>query len=390
MSKITYSEDNNNLKISIDGSVTSSNAEEIESSINEIMEKNSSNAMVLDLEDLSFISSAGLRIVLRLKKALDNLKIINANPEVYSIFENTGFSEMLKIEKAYKKYNVDGCEIIGTGAKGTVYRLDKETIIKVYKDADSLPSIQKERELARRAFILGIPTAISYDVVKVGDSYGSVFELLDAKSFTSLIKENPEDFDYYVNQFTQLLKTIHSTIVSKDDMPDIKDCVFNWLSNIKPYFDSTEYEKMHSLIEEVPDTLNMLHCDYHTNNIMMQNDEALLIDMDTLSHGNPVFELANIYITYVGFGEVDRKMVENFLSLPYETAVKFWDEFLPKYLDSDNKEYISKIEDRIKLLSYIRLMRHYVRRGDMEHPSIALCKERIPALLKTVDRLLLY
>ena len=123
------------------------------------------------------------RIILRLKKNNASLKIINVSSDVYEIFEMTGFSEIMPIEKAYREFSVEGCEIIGQGANGKVYRIDPETIIKVYNNPDSLPDIKRERELARKAFVLGIPTAIPYDVVKVGDGYGSVFELLNAKSF---------------------------------------------------------------------------------------------------------------------------------------------------------------------------------------------------------------
>lgn len=384
MTNITSKSENDILTIYIDGVIDTNNADTVEASIKEQMSAYPSDSVVLDFDKLDYISSAGLRVILRLRKSLSDLKIINANPEVYTIFVNTGFSEMLKIEKAYRRYSVDGCEIIGNGAKGTVYRLDCETIIKVYKNADCLPAIHKERDLARRAFILGIPTAISYDVVKVGDSYGSVFELLDAKSYTQLIRENPDKFDEYVKSFADLLKNIHTTIVSKDDMPDIKPFIFNWLGEIKEHITEEQYNKLYDMIDKVPDTLNMLHCDYHTNNVMMQNGETLLIDMDTLSRGNPIFELANIYITYVGFGEADKSMVENFLNLPYETAVLFWKKFLLCYLNSNNENYVKSVEDKIRLLSYIRLMRHYARRGKTDHPSYALCKERIPQLLETV------
>ena len=53
--------------------------------------------------------------------------------------------------------------MLGEGANGKVYRYDSDTIVKVYKDSVSLEDIKRERELARTAFILGIPTAIPYD-----------------------------------------------------------------------------------------------------------------------------------------------------------------------------------------------------------------------------------
>ncbi len=346
--------------------------------------------LVFDAENLIYISSAGLRMVLKLRKQNASLKVINASAEVYEIFEMTGFTEMLTVEKAFRKFSVDGCEVIGQGAKGVVYRYNDDTIVKVYKNPDSLPDIKNERALARRAFVLGIPTAISYDIVRVGESYGSVFELLNANSYSRLIIEDSENRDKYITEYALLLKKIHSTEVKPDDMPDIKITVRKWAKADEPFLSAAINAKIAKLIDETPDTLNMLHCDYHTNNVMNQNGETLLIDMDTLSHGHPVFELANVYITYVGFGEVEPKMVENFLGMPYETAKYIWSRFLPVYLGTEDKERINEVENKVKLLSYIRYLRHTVRRGgesEEDKKVISLCQSRIEELAGKVETL---
>ena len=69
-------------------------------------------------------------------------------------------------------------------------------MVKVYNNADALDDIRHEREMAKLALLLGIPTAISYDVVKVGNSYGSVFELLNARSFTRILTDEPQKLDW--------------------------------------------------------------------------------------------------------------------------------------------------------------------------------------------------
>lgn len=382
---------NNILTVFLEGRIDSYNAEQVENEVNEIRSANTYSEIVFDADELKYISSAGLRMVLRTRKAEPTLKIINVCPDVYDIFDMTGFTEMITVEKAFRTLSVDGCEIIGRGAKGTVYRYDPETIIKVYKNPDSLPDIKNERELARKAFVLGIPTAISYDVVRVGDSYGSVFELLSAKSFSQLIAEKPEKIDEYVKLYAELLKKIHTTEVKADDMPDIKETVMKWVNADTPYLEADKAEKLKTLVEAVPDTLNMLHCDYHTNNIMMQNGETLLIDMDTLAHGHPIFELANIYITYVGFGEENPQIVESFIGLPYKTATLIWDKFLPLYLDTSDEKKLNEVCGKVKLLSYTRLMRHTVRRGGADtgegRKTIAFCRERMNALLDEITTL---
>lgn len=386
-----FKSENGALTVFLSGRIDSANAEEKESALNKIINENSFDELVLDAENLDYISSAGLRVILRIRKANPTLKIVNVSTDVYEILDMTGFTEMIPVEKAYRRLSVDGCRVIGKGAKGTVYRFDEETIIKVYKNADSLPAIKKERELARKAFVLGIPTAIPYDVVKVGESYGSVFELLNAESYSSLIAKNPEKLDEYVELYASLLKKIHTTEAKKGEMADIKALVLEWADVSAPFMEQQDAVKLKKLIKAVPDTLNILHCDYHTNNIMMQNGETLLIDMDTLSQGHPVFELANIYITYVGFGEEDPTVVESFIGLPYDTARKVWEKFLPLYLGTDDAAVIKDVEDKAKLLSYTRLMRHTVRRGGAETPegrkTLALCAEKISRLLVRTETL---
>lgn len=343
--------------------IDSTSAAAAEAEINDILAKNPCEQLIIDAENMDYISSAGLRVVLKLRKQFEDLRVINVKSEVYEIFEMTGFAEMITIEKAYRKFSVEGCKIIGQGAKGTVYRYNGDTIIKVYNDLNSLPAIQNERELARKAFVLGIPTAISYDVVKVGDKFGSVFELLDAKSLSQLIAEDPSTLDENVKRFGEMMKLIHGTMVKPSDMPSAKTTVVKWLKNDKDALSDELYAKIEKLVNEIPETNTMVHGDYHTNNVMFQNGEALLIDMDTLSHGIPIVELANVYITYVGFGAIAKDMTEKFLGFSYEMSCEFWKKLLPLYLDTNDESKIAEVQMKTEFLSNLRLINHCLRRG---------------------------
>lgn len=300
MTQITEKMNGQELVLFASGRIDSTNASEIEAQVKQALTLPHAT-VVLDADALEYISSAGLRIILRLRKQEPSLKIINANAEVYDILEMTGFTEMMPVEKAYRKISIDGCEVIGQGANGKVYRIDPDTIVKYYLHPDALPDIQRERELARKAFILGIPTAIPYDVVRVGDGYGSVFELLNADSFLKLIVRNPEDIDKYVGYSVDVLKKMHATDVSPADMPDQKPIALGWVRDIYDTFPEETAKKLQSLFDAIPSSNKMMHGDYHFKNIMMQNGEVLLIDMDTLCHGDPIFEFAAIYNAYVGF-----------------------------------------------------------------------------------------
>ncbi len=379
------------LTISLTGRVDSSNAETVEAEIRAICQSDSAQALVLDAEDLQYISSAGLRVILRLRKSDPTLKIVNVSSEIYDIFDMTGFTEMLTVEKAYRRLSVEGCEVIGRGANGEVYRLDPDTIIKVYLNPDSLPDIHRERELARKAFVMGIPTAIPYDVVKVGDGYGSVFELLSAKSFAKLLIADPAQLDMCVKLSVELLKKIHGTELKKGDMPDMKAVALGWADFLADYLPAEQYEKLHSLIAAVPDDNHLLHGDYHIKNVMLQNGEALLIDMDTLCLGHPVFEFASVFLAYVGFGEVNREEAEQFLGIPYELGVEFWKKTLRLYFGTDDDAKCQAIEDQARIVGYARLMRRTIRRTGLNSPEgqavVEICRAQLAQLLPRVDTL---
>ena len=391
MGNINFKKEGNRLTVALIGHIDSANAGDVEKEIREILDAEKPSDLVLDADQLNYISSAGLRIILRLRKEYADLKIINVSSDVYEIFDMTGFTEMMDISKAYRVISVDGCEVIGQGANGKVYRIDTDTVVKVYFNPDALPEIHRERELARAAFILGIPTAIPYDVVRVGEGYGSVFELLNAKSFAKLLINKEKPLEEVAAMSVDLLKQIHSTKIKPGTMPDMKAVALDWADFLKDYLPEDKWVKLHKLVADVPEDMHMMHGDYHIKNVMLQNGEVLLIDMDTLCHGHPVFELASIYNAYQGYSDVDHQVVQDFIGIPYETARKFWKETLRLYLDDADEETMRSVEEKAMLIGYTRIMRRRIRRNgfDTEEGRIEIenAKKHILELVDKLDTL---
>ncbi|MBQ1502237.1 MAG: anti-sigma factor antagonist [Firmicutes bacterium] len=380
------------LTLKLTGHIDSANAAVMEKEISGIREANPTGAVVLDCEDLEYISSAGLRIILRLKKAVADTTLVNVSPEVYEIFDMTGFTEMMEVRKAYRVLSVEGCEVIGQGANGKVYRIDPDTVVKVYLNPDALPEIHRERELARTAFVLGVPTAIPYDVVRIeGGGYGSVFELLNATSFAKLLIRGEKTVDEVAQMSVDLLKLIHSTVVKPDSMPDMKAVALDWADFLREYLPADQYEKLHALVAEVPADDHMMHGDYHVKNVMLQNGESLLIDMDTLCHGHPVFELASMYNAYCGYGETDHEITRAFLGIAPETAAELWQKLLRLYLDGADEATVKAVEEKAMIVGYTRIMRRSIRRNGLNIEDgrlvIENCRRHLAELLPKVDTL---
>ena len=386
---VTYRIDKNILYIAVEGRIDASNAAEAEEKIFGIKNDNPGKHTVLDADKLEYISSAGLRVILRLRKEEPKLAIINVVSDVYEVFDMTGFTDMVTVEKAYQRMSVEGCEFIAKGANGAVYRYDAETILKTYFAKDALPEIKQERENARRAFVLGINTAIPYGIVRVGDGYGTVTELLNAVSVTKLIRNNPNDLTEAVKYYVDMLKSIHAVEVEDGEVPDMKEVALDWARFVTAYIPEEQGRKLISLIEAVPKQNTLMHGDYHTNNVMVQNGEPLLIDMDTLCMGHPIFELASMYNAFLGFSELDPEDVMRFMGYTRETSERFWNTSLKLYLETDDEKYCKQIEDKARVIGYVRMMRRVLRRPeDADSPAkIAHYKKMLALLLEKTDSL---
>ena len=384
---VTYRIDKDILYIALEGRIDASNAAQAEERIFSIKGENPDKHTVVDADNLEYISSAGLRVILRLRKEEPKLAIINVAPDVYEVFDMTGFTDMVTVEKAYQKMSVEGCEFIAKGANGAVYRYNDETILKTYFAKDALPEIKQERENARRAFVLGINTAIPYGIVRVGDGYGTVTELLNATSVTKLIRKSPDDLTEAVKYYIDMLKSIHAVEVEDGEVPDMKQTALDWADFVSAYIPEEQGKKLRALIEAVPKRNTLMHGDYHTNNIMVQNGEPLLIDMDTLCMGHPVFELGSMFNAFVGYSELDHSVTEDFFGYTFETAGKFWDLSLKAYLGTEDEEVCRQVAEKAMIIGYTRMLRRAARRpGEAESPAkIARCKEMLALLLEKTD-----
>ena len=386
---ITYRVDKDILYIAVEGRIDASNAAEAEGKIFGIKNDNPGKHTVVDADKLEYISSAGLRVILRLRKEEPRLAIINVASDVYEVLDMTGFTDMITVEKAYQRMSVEGCEFIAKGANGAVYRYDDETILKTYFAKDALPEIKQERENARRAFVLGINTAIPYGIVRVGDGYGTVTELLNATSVTKLIRKDPEDMSLAAKYYIDMLKSIHAIKVEDGEVPDMKETALSWARFVSAHIPEEQGKKLRALIEAVPKQNTLMHGDYHTNNIMVQNGEPLLIDMDTLCMGHPVFELGSMFNAFVGYSELDHQNMMDFFGYSFETAGRFWKTALKMYLGTEDEAVCQSVAEKAMVIGYTRMLRRAIRRPEeADSPAkIARCKEMLAVLLDKVDTL---
>ena len=225
--------------------------------------------------------------------------------------------------------------------------------------------------------------------MRVGESYGSVFELLNASSFSKILATEPEKMDWCVKEYVELLKKIHSTVVPAGKLPDMKETVLSWARFMQDHLPAEAGKKLLAMVEAVPHDDHMIHGDYHTKNVELQNDEVLLIDMDTLAVGHPIFELASMFNSFIGYSELNHETILKFQGFDFETGSAFWYKSLAAYLGTNCETKIREVEDKARIIGYTRMIRRSIRRKGLEteagRAEIAFWKERLLALLEKTD-----
>ena len=339
--------ENNKLTIFLEGRIDTNNAAQVEKELIEEAGKSAGAEIVIDADDLEYISSAGLRVLMKLRKQQNvPFTVVNVSRDVYDIFETTGFTELMDVRTKLREISIEGCELVGEGGNGKVYRLDDDKIVKLYSDA-SMDSVKREQEYARTALVNDVPTVIPYDVVKCGDNYGVVFELVRSDTLGHAISAHPEKMDELTDKYVELAKKLHSTHIPKGKITDVRDLLRSRTEGLAEWTTAEERKILADIVDKMPESDTILHNDLHPGNIMIQDGEFILIDLADVTVGPKAFDLAAIYRDMIAGARTRPDVTEKSLGMTVDMVEQVGQLFFIKYTgitDPDAlKEYFGKM-----------------------------------------------
>ena len=306
---------------------------------------------------------------------------------VNSVWPGTFDSDKARYKK-YREFSVDGCRLMGRGAKGKVYRYDEELVIKVFNRNNLYRDVEREVALSRRAFILGIPTAISFGIVSVGERWGAMYELLDSHTVSECIAKSPTQVDAYAAMMAELAHTVHGTMVTpQDGFPSVIGRLMSYVTDGIGREDKALAGRCMELLNAMPNADTLVHGDFHTGNVILQAGEPLLIDMDRIAVGHPMADLSDLHYFYVTLGEDDPAVVESFMEFSYATSCQFFDLFLRHYLGTDDDKRVAEVKEKASLLGYSRAIRRLRKRGEPSEEGRRAIRRYVERIAELVGRL---
>ena len=365
--------------ITFDGRLDTATSAEASAEITRELDKiGTIGSLTCDASRLEYISSSGLRILLSLAKRYKNFRVIDAQPQVYEVLETTGFTKIMTVERAMRRLSIEGCRLIGIGGVGKVYRLDGDTIIKVFREGTTMDEVRREITMSKEAFVLGMPTAISFDIVKVAPSsenpiecFGLVYELLKAQTLSTYIKQHPNKLDICARKYADLLSGLHQIEVPEGGkIPSAIERERQQIEHIRRYFPEESINMLLGIVDSIPAGNRLLHLDLQTKNVMVQDDELMLIDMGEVSYGHPLLDLGHIYSAMVSLvGDYD-----NIIGMPREMGQRLWNKAIDYYFDGLPADIVAERKAQIEVVSCIRNFSWLSLSDSFPEPLIQECK----------------
>lgn len=340
----------------------------------------------------------------QLKEQFDKLEnattVLNARPYyhddvpwIYGDYESRvqkKIWERKKISEGNMKYSMSKLKELSRGATGIVYEVNDREVIKVYPENYDVEKITEEFYKNKIIYDAGIKCPAPYEIVYVGDCLGILMEKINGCSLTKRISSNPHDTEKLMKKMTDILKEIHLIDATGLDIKSLKDRYIHSLYVCKNYYSDEEFNKLIELVNSIPDTNSLLHGDFHTGNIILNdNNELVLIDFLELSYGHPIFDV-------MAQGAVVPVTVENAPELAeayHQTKISvlngIWNSYIREYYSAYSKEDFDNLCKDAILYSRIRNAITKTVAENIPEEYLQLCASKTKELLlPEVDRLI--
>ncbi|MBP3746693.1 MAG: phosphotransferase [Ruminococcus sp.] len=348
-----FSTANHKLTIYLKGSLDSAHSDRIEKSVREICDDNIGLPLVFDMYRVDYISTEGIRTLLRFRNSEDEkINVINVSNNLYELFMAGGSGDMFEIRRKPRTLSLKGLKLEASSDSIKLYRVDEYFWLKVNLKKNTIDDIDNENIIARSAFINGIPTEIAYEIVYTEEGCGQLYELSDAHMLAAALYLNPDKISYYTRVFAGFMKDVHCTEMEGADLPDAKRELQYALEKSKKYFSEEDYNMMYDLLATIPDKNTFLYGDFDTEGIMLKYGSPFFVDFANVRVGHPVFDLADIYITYC-MNEEDTSMLT--LNGSWYDGTGFSDDMRESLFRTFISEYFPCSEEiRHKRVEFIR------------------------------------
>ena len=269
------------------------------------------------------------------------------------------------MENEIRKLSIDVGQVVGEGHNSHVYLLDDSHVVKIM-DRWYVPQeiVAREKRNADDAYKLGITTPKACELVRVDDSYGIVYEKIDANTVQNLVASDPSQMSNLVRRQAAMLKWNHSIEVPEGMLMPLDSLFREKLQQVSCYMTEHETKLIGEMLDSLSGRHTYIHGDYQYNNVMVDEKKMYLIDMFNSSYGHPMYDLMSTYMFTVYFTKYYPELAEEaFPGWGRNLLLTSWKVFLEEYF-TDSKFSVEKWDEVIAFYGQMRFLT-YLKKMNM-------------------------
>ena len=212
-------------------------------------------------------------------------------------------------------------------------------------------AVKHEYDVSKAVESLGLSVPKIYRIVRVGDAYATISQLIKGKkSLSRVCHDEPERTEEMASLLCRKGKELFATPCNTGFFPSRKEQVL-WALDHAGFVSKNNRKLIRAFAESIQEKTTCVHGDFQTGNIIQSGDRFYWIDLDRFAYGDPMFDIGHLYQICKIYAPM--KQVQDIFHMTQDQFNRFWDAFAKEYTGKENHSDFDILSGKFACLDVI-------------------------------------
>lgn len=254
----------------------------------------------------------------------------------------------------YRLIDLNDYVQVGEGGNGTTYvnPAEPDAILKVNNARlSTLENVKHEYDVAKAVEDLGLPVPQVHEIVRVGEAYATITQLIkNKKSLSRICHDEPQRTEEMARLLCRQGKELFATPCNTDFFPNRKEQML-WAIDHAGFVSRKNRKLLRDFVEAIPESSHCLHGDFQSGNLILAGDRPYWIDLDRFAYGDPMFDIGHLFQVCQVYAPMKR--VQDIFHMTLDQFHCFWDAFAKEYTGEEDHSHFDWQAGRFACLDII-------------------------------------
>ena len=255
----------------------------------------------------------------------------------------------------YPQIDLSQWRQVGEGGNGKTYvNLEAPGEILKVNNArlSTLEAVQHEFDVSKAVEALGLSVPKVFRIVRVGDAYATISQLIKGKkSLSRICHDEPERTEEMARLLCQKGKAELFAIPCNTGLfPSRKEQLL-WAIDHASFVSKKNLRIIRAFAESIPEKTTCVHGDFQSGNLIQAGDSYYWIDLDRFAYGDPMFDIGHLFQICKVYAPM--KQVQEIFHMTQEQFGRFWDAFAKEYTGKEDHSEFDRLSGKFACLDVI-------------------------------------